>query len=325
MKMKWLKGQVLPRLRAWSAVGASVAALIAGACSREPARPESPGAALSVVCTTGMVADVVARVGGERVGVVTLMGPGVDPHLYKATPGDLRALAEADLVFYSGLHLEGQLADVLKKLGGRKPSVALAEVIPTEFLHAPPDQPEAFDPHVWFDVALWTRTIDPVLETLSKADPTSRDAYATRAAGLRAELDALDAEVRQSIGTIPEDQRILVTAHDAFGYFGAAYGLKVMAIQGISTESEASLADVNALVDLLVTSAIPAVFVESSVPRKTVEALIEGAKSRGHTVSMGGELFSDAMGPPGTPEGTYAGMIRYNTRLIVAALGGGTP
>lgn len=296
-------------------------------CERKPASQSAsqPGgggsqSTLLVVSTTGMIHDLVRVIGGERVSAVGLMGPGVDPHLYKASPADARQLADADLILYNGLHLEGKLADTLVRLARTKPVIAVTERIPEKDLHTPEEMGGHFDPHVWFDVRLWRLAAERVRDALIEVDPAGEAAFRAAFDRYAAELDALHQEILTQIATIPESRRVLVTAHDAFGYFASAYGMNVRAIQGISTEAEASLRDINSLVDMLVADRLPAVFVESSVPRKTMEALVEGAKSRGHDVRIGGELFSDAMGDPGTPEGTYVGMMRHNVRTIVAAL-----
>ncbi len=280
----------------------------------------SPERPVQVVATVGMIADVASRIGGERVRVTALMGAGVDPHLYKASPGDIRTLTGADLVLYNGLLLEGKMTDVLVRLASGKAVVAVSERIPEERLMHPDGAHGHADPHVWFDVALWMIAAERVRDALIALDPAGQDVYTDNAAAYLEEMRTLDAEVRAEIAAIPEAKRLLVTAHDAFGYFGRAYGIEVRGIQGISTESEASLKDINTLVDDLVARKVPAVFVESSVPRKTIEALIEGAASRGHTLVIGGELFSDAMGAAGTPEGTYLGMVRHNVEAIAGAL-----
>ena len=270
-----------------------------------------------------MVADVVRNVGGERVEVRSLMGPGTDPHLYTPTRSDLVALSGADLIFYSGLLLEGRMTDILEKMTTKKPVVAVTRNFPAEHVinvegHHP-------DPHVWMDVAGWTFAAKEIAATLSAHDAAGAEIYQKNLAGYSEQLKALDEYAKKSFSTIPSAQRQLVTAHDAFTYMGRAYGIQVHGIQGISTESEAGLKDVNRLVDLLVEKKIPAVFVESSVAEKNVRALIEGSKSRGHAVAIGGQLFSDAMGAGGTYEGTYIGMIDHNTTMIVRALGGQAP
>jgi manganese/zinc/iron transport system substrate-binding protein len=277
---------------------------------------------LNVIATTGHIADTASRIAGDRARVRALMGEGVDPHLYKATPGDTRALADADLILYNGLHLEGRLADTLVRMSRRTLTVQVTDAIPEDLLREPPEFDGHFDPHVWFDVSLWKLVADRIAAALTEADPGGKDAFARNVDAFKRELDELNAWVAHRVATIPPERRVLVTAHDAFGYFGAAYGLRVLAIQGISTDSEASLKSINQLVDTVVAEKIPAVFVETSVPRKAVDALIEGARARGRTLVIGGELFSDALGKPGTPEGTYVGMIRHNTEAIVAALAG---
>ena len=275
---------------------------------------------VKVACTIGMITDVVQNIGGDHVKVSGLMGAHVDPHLYKATPADYRVLEQADLIFYGGLHLEGRMVDLFVQMARRKPVVAVTRDINPTLLREPPEFAGQYDPHVWFDVSLWisaTKTMRDALIELRpdwKADVNKRtDAYV-------AQLEELHSWCKSRIATLPPDRRVLVTAHDAFGYFGRAYGLEVLAIQGISTESEAALKKINELVDTLINRKIPAVFVESTVNPRTIQALIEGCKARGHTVKIGGELFSDAMGAAGTSEGTYIGMVRHNVDTIVKAL-----
>lgn len=300
--------------------------VLACACSREGAAASQGGdRPIRVVATTGMVADLARNVGGERVDVSALMGAGVDPHLYKASPSDIRRLEDADLILYSGLHLEGKMQDLFEKLAARKPVTCVTDGIERSALRASTSFGGHYDPHVWFDVELWSRCVPGVVEALTRLDPQHAAEFGARADAYVARLRDVHARVKERIATIPPDRRVMVTAHDAFGYFGRVYDLEVRGVQGLSTESEASLKDINDLVDTLVQRKIPAVFVESSVPRKNIEALLEGAASRGHTVRVGGELFSDAMGKEGTPEGTYEGMVEHNVRVIVEALGGGAP
>ncbi len=299
-------------------------AIGAASCGRGTP-PAGPAPGLRFVATTGMVADAVRRVAGDRASVRALMGEGVDPHLYKASPGDLRLLSEADAVFYNGLHLEGKLSDALESLAAKKPVFALADAIPEEQLRHPLPGSTTHDPHVWFDVALWIHVVEGARQAISKVDPAGAAAYESNAREYTEELRALDALCREQTATIPAEQRVLVTAHDAFGYFGRAYGLEVLAIQGISTEHEASLRELNGLVETIATRKIPAVFFESSVPRKAIDALVEGCAARGHTLRIGGELFSDALGKDGTPEGTYVGMVRHNVTTIVRSLRGESP
>jgi len=272
-----------------------------------------------------MVADLVREVGGPHVRVQQLMGAGVDPHLYKVTRDDVRSILQSDIVFYSGLMLEGKMAATLEKIGRQKPVVAITQRLPKTELLEPDDAAGHFDPHVWMDVRAWEKGVPVVADALAQLDPAHRDEYFQRAASYQQQLIQLDEYARRTIGSIPPEQRILITSHDAFNYFGRAYGLDVRGIQGLSTESEGGLKQVNALVDLMVDRGIQAVFIESSVPRKNIDALIEGARSRGHEVAIGGELFSDAMGEPGTYEGTYVGMIDHNVTLTARALGGEAP
>ena len=271
-----------------------------------------------VACTTGMVADVVREVGGLHVDIDQLMGEGVDPHLYKASPGDVGILERADLICYSGLHLEGKLADTLARLGRRKPTCALAEHLPADRLLS--SEGSFHDPHVWFDVSLWAETVEPVRAALEKLDPAHAAEYKQRASDYHASLLSLHAECVAELESIPAERRVLVTAHDAFRYFGRAYNIEVKAIQGISTEGEAGVKQINELVQFITERKIKSVFTESSISERNMQSLIEGCARHGHEVARGGELFSDAMGKAGTPEGTYAGMVRHNVSKIVAGL-----
>jgi manganese/zinc/iron transport system substrate-binding protein len=279
-----------------------------------------------VTATVGMIADIVREVGGDRADVKGIIGEGVDPHLYKPTSIDVKALQAADVVFYGGLNLEGKMGDVLVRLARTgKPVYAVTESILDEPEYLLSDAEAHYDPHVWMDVSGWKRAVKVVVQGLSSYDPPHAAEYESRGAAYLVKLDALDAYARQVLGSIPAEQRTLVTAHDAFKYMARAYGLEVRGIQGISTESEAGVRDIEDLVSFLVERKIPAVFVESSVSDKNVRALIEGAKHRGHNVVIGGQLFSDAMGPAGTYEGTYVGMIDHNVTIIARALGGEAP
>lgn len=275
---------------------------------------------IKIVTTTGMIQDIVKNIGGTHVEALALMGAGVDPHLYKATPGDLRKINNADVVFYNGLHLEGKMADILEKLQTKKPSVPVVEKLPKEELLQFASAPEFPDPHVWFDVKKWIFAAHCVRDELVEFDGAHADDYKANADAYIEKLEKLDKYVHAQMATIPKDRRVLVTAHDAFNYFGKAYDVEVMGLQGISTASEASLRDVQRVVDELVNRKIKAVFVESSVPRRNIEAVVQGAQARGWDVQIGGELFSDAMGKAGTPEGTYEGMVRHNVDTIVGAL-----
>jgi manganese/zinc/iron transport system substrate-binding protein len=275
---------------------------------------------LRVVTTTGMIADAAARVAGELAQVEALMGPGVDPHLYKASESDVRRLSEADLILYNGLHLEGKMGDILVKLARSRPVTAVSEALPQQELREPPEFAGQYDPHIWFDVRLWARTLEPIAAALAEIEPHRASTYRANAEAYRQELLELDGWVEARIREVPEGQRILVTAHDAFGYFGRRYGMRVVGLQGISTLAEAGLADVERVVGQVVDNRIKAVFVESSVPRRSIEAVQAACRARGWEVAIGGQLFSDAMGAPGTSEGTYPGMVRHNVNTIVEAL-----
>lgn len=265
-----------------------------------------------------MVADLVRNIGGEAVEVDQLMREGVDPHLYKASTGDVNRLKRAHLICFNGLHLEGKLGELLSRVGRTKPAIAVAGgIAQQELITVAGGQ---YDPHIWFDVALWSRAAERVRDKLMQFDPPRAADYQRRAEKYLAELSQLDQFVRQRLAEIPPDARVLVTAHDAFGYFGRAYGMKLKSIQGISTESEASVREINALVDFLSNQRIKAVFVETSVSERNIQALVEGCQARGHRIKIGGELYSDAMGQFGTEAGTYPGMMRHNVQVIVEAL-----
>lgn len=277
---------------------------------------------INVVTTTGMIGDAVKNIGGERVSVVSLMGPGIDPHLYKASEGDVSRMAKADIIFYNGLHLEGKMAEVFEQMQRRIKTVAVAEKIDKSKLQTPPEYAGSYDPHIWFDIKLWMTAVQEVAATLEAFDPTHAETYQNNAKSYLAELAALDEFSREEIAKIEENKRVLVTAHDAFNYFGKAYGMEVRGLQGISTASETGTADVQNLAQFIVDRRIPAIFVETSVPPRYIEALQAAVRSRGFEVAIGGHLFSDAMGDPGTPEGIYTGMFRHNVTTIVKALAG---
>ena len=282
----------------------------------------NPGdAPINVVTTIGMIADIAKNVGGEHVQVTGLMGPGIDPHLYKASAGDVNRLQEADIIFYNGLHLEAAMGEVLERMSGADvTTVAVAEGIDPDKLQAPPEFKGFHDPHVWFNVAFWMEATTAVRDALVEMDPEHADDYAANAEAYLADLEELDAYVAEQAARVPEEKRVLITAHDAFNYFGEAYGFEVRGLQGISTASEASTSDVQELARFITENEIPAIFVESSVPPRTVEAVQAAVRSQGFDVQIGGELFSDAMGNPDTAEGTYNGMVRHNVDTIVGAL-----
>jgi manganese/zinc/iron transport system substrate-binding protein len=275
---------------------------------------------IRVVTTIGMITDIVANVGGERVEVTGLMGPGVDPHLYKASAGDVTRLSKADMIFYNGLHLEAKMAEVLENMQRTVKTAAVTEKIDRSLLLAPPEFAGAYDPHVWFDVTLWMKAVERVRDALIEIDANSASTYQENTKKYLAKLEDLHTYVKTQAEKAPKNQRALVTAHDAFNYFGRAYGFEVRGLQGISTATEAGTADVQALVEFIVKRRIPAMFVESSVPRRSIEAVQEAVKAKGFSVEIGGQLFSDAMGDPGTPEGAYIGMVKHNIDTIVKSL-----
>lgn len=308
-------------------VGLFAAAIIATGCGGSPGGNGAPASAsketsgpLKITCTIGMIADVARTIAGPHAEVIGLMGAGVDPHLYKATQGDLNRLSNADLILYNGLHLEGKMADVLVKMARSARTIQVTESIPEDQLREPPEFQGQHDPHVWFDVMLWSKAAERIRDALIEADPAHKADFEKNAAEYLAKLKETDAYVRQRISEIPKEQRVLVTAHDAFGYFGRAYDIEVMGLQGVSTAAEYGAQDLTRLVDVIVQRKIKAVFVESSISPKSIEALVRGVEGKGGTVKIGGQLYSDAMGADGTPEGTYIGMVRKNADTIADAL-----
>lgn len=275
-----------------------------------------------VTCTVGMIADVARRIGGDSFSIGGLMGPGIDPHLYKPSAGDIVRLGNADRVLYGGLELEGRMTQTLQTIheSGTVYTRAVSESIPVE--NRIEVSETAWDPHVWFDVSLWNIVAGAITEELEALLPDEADAISTRSVEYRSRLDDLDAWVFDEITRVPEHLRVLVTAHDAFTYFGHRYGIEVMGLQGLSTATEAGAGDVQSLSQLLADRKIPAIFVESSIPPATIEAVQAATKSRGWEVRIGGSLYSDAMGETGTPEGSYIGMVRHNVSTIVEALAG---
>jgi manganese/zinc/iron transport system substrate-binding protein len=300
-------------------LGSLVASAISGTTSRA-------GAPLvAVVATTGMIADAARRVGGSHVEVEALMGPGVDPHSYRQTRTDIQATIRADVVLWHGLYLEAQMEDFLLDLVDRGSAVPVGESVPKELRIAHEDYAEKFDPHVWMVPELWSHVVKSVRDVLIESAPEHEVEIAGNAAAYLEELGALATYAKTTLASVPQPARVLLSAHDAFGYFGAAYGFEVIGIQGISTESEAGLNRIRTLTNMLVEREIGAVFVETSVSDRNIRALIEGAAAQGHEVRIGGELYSDAMGVPGTYEGTYIGMIDHNVTTIARALGGAVP
>ncbi|WP_298851892.1 zinc ABC transporter substrate-binding protein [uncultured Ruegeria sp.] len=282
-------------------------------------------APLKVVATTGMIADAVRQVGGDQVEVKGLMGPGVDPHAYRQTRSDIVAMTRADLILWHGLYLEAQMEDFFHDLERKRTVVAVAEGIDKSKLRAHDDYADKFDPHVWMTPELWRDVVLEVQAALTEARPEAAEVFAANAQAHLTDVDRLTAYANDSLSSVPESSKVLITAHDAFGYFGESFGFEVLGIQGISTQSEAGLNRIGELVDLLVDRQVTAVFVESSVSDRSIRALIEGAAAKGHDVKVGGELFSDAMGEDGTYEGTYIGMLDHNITIIASALGGDAP
>jgi len=276
---------------------------------------------LNVVCTTTMITDLVENIGGENLNIQGLMGSGVDPHLYKASEGDVSKLVNADIIFYNGLHLEGKLVEVFEKMGSSaKTPIALGEELDKNTLIGSDYFASNYDPHVWFDIEYFKQFAKKVEEVLSEKDAENTASYQKNLITYLSELDVLQKQVESIIENLPEDKRILVTAHDAFNYFGKAYGFEVMGLQGLSTATEAGVQDVRNISAFIIENDIKAIFVESSVPKRTIEALKQAVKSKGHDVDIGGTLYSDALGSADSIEGTYIGMFEYNVRTIVEAL-----
>jgi manganese/zinc/iron transport system substrate-binding protein len=300
--------------------------LLAGCRPSAPEETASGEGGLRIVATTGMVADLARHVVGSRGTVRTLMSAGVDPHLYKPTASDIADIRQADIVFYNGLGLEGPMQPVFQRAAekGQK-VVAVTATLPESAVHHSQTFSGHADPHVWMDVGLWTQCLEPVVKALCDVAPEDATEFRDNADAYARELKSLDDYARTSIATIPRPSRTLVTAHDAFGYFAKAYGIEVKAVQGITTESEPGVDDVNSLVRFLVETGIPALFVESSVSDRNLMAVLEGVARHGGKVAIGGRLYSDAMGAEGTYEGTYIGMIDHNVTSIVRALGGQVP
>ena len=274
-------------------------------------------AQLNIVTTTGMIADLTQNIGGKHVKVTALMGTGVDPHMYKATQGDLRHLVKADIILYNGLHLEGKLQEIFEKMARKKPVFAISTLISDDQLIYHDNSP---DPHIWFDITLWQKAGERVLQILIAEDPNNQKQYEQNAQAYLEQLQQLHQWVKTEVQTIPKSRRLLITAHDAFGYFGRAYDIEVTGLQGVSTASEFGLQDIRQLKELIVKHQVRAVFVESSVSPRFIQALVKGVEAEGHPLTIGGELYSDAMGLSNTPEGTYIGMVKHNVSTIVNAL-----
>ncbi len=301
----------------------SLSMLVSG-CGRE-----APAAGASdrytIVTTVGMVSDIVRQVAGDKAQVVGLFGEGVDPHLYKPTRDDVVALMRADVIFYCGLMLEGKMASILAKVGRKKPAWAVTDAIDRDYLLMPEGSEGHADPHVWMDPSAWAQAVQMVADSLSEYDPDNAAYYRQNAEAYLEQIRALERYGREVLATVPPQGRVMITSHDAFRYFGRAYDLTVLGVQGLSTESEAGLQGINSLIDLIGDKDVKAVFVETSVPQKNIRALIEGVAARGRRIEIGGSLFSDAMGPAGTYEGTYVGMLDHNITTVARALGGEAP
>lgn len=275
---------------------------------------------LQVLTTTNILADLVSEIGGEHIELENLMGPGVDPHLYKASEGDVLKIYNADIIFYSGLHLEGKLTDVFKKLQHKRKMISLGDLLPKENLITSSNFGGNYDPHVWFDVQYIKHFCDFITEELSIADPENSESFEINNKNYQKRLDRLQNELDELVQLLPREKRILVTAHDAFGYFGKAFDFTVVGLQGISTATEAGVKDVRVLTNYIVENDVKAIFIENSVPRRMIEALLAAVKARGKQISIGGELYSDTLGTAGTPEGTYIGMYKHNVTSIINAL-----
>lgn len=306
------------QLRSIGGIGLLALAVLAGCASNSEGTDNSNDDKLKVITTIAQIAEPISVIGGDRITVQSLMGPGVDPHLYNATQGDIGKLDASDVILYSGLHLEANMVKVFDEISKTKTVTAISEAIPEEQLLL--DEEGAVDPHVWFDIDLWKQALTGATEALKEAAPDDAEYFEANKDSYFQQLDALKAEAKEKLAQIPEERRILVTAHDAFGYFGRMQGIKVVGLQGLSTEDEIGLSDIDDTINILMEYKVPAVFVESSVNPASINAVIEGAKKQGLEVRAGGELFSDAMGDAGTPEGTYIGMYRHNVNTIYEAL-----
>ncbi|WP_245629496.1 metal ABC transporter solute-binding protein, Zn/Mn family [Kiloniella spongiae] len=308
-------------LRSFTFITKTILAAVILIASGHLARADKP----IIVTTIAQIADAVSHIVGDKMEVDSLMGEGVDPHTYRMNRYDVAALTKADIVLYNGLYLEAQMEDALERMATKKPVVPLAETINKSLLLTSQDYEDKNDPHVWMDVRKWMAVTNQALNVIKKFDPANADFYDKNTAEYLIKLEQLNGYVETVLSSVPENERVVISAHDAFNYFGKAYDFEVVGIQGLSTASEAGLKKIENLVDLIVTRKIRAVFVESSVADRNVKALIEGAEARGHNITIGGTLFSDAMGPAGTYEGTYIGMLDHNATVISRALGGEAP
>lgn len=295
-------------------------AVVLAACGGEKSGGKAADGKLNVVTTIAQIAEPISVIGGDKIYVQSLMGPGVDPHLFTATQGDIKKLENADVVLYSGLHLEANMVKVFEQIGKSKPVLAISDTLPKDRLMK--DEEGAIDPHVWFDIDLWKQALQAGVEQLKKAAPEHADVFEANKNNYFKQLDDLKKEAQDKMRQVPQEKRVLVTAHDAFGYFGRMLDTRVVGLQGLSTESQIGLTDIEDTIKLLIQYKVPAVFVESSINPDSIKAVIEGAKRQGLSVALGGELFSDAMGDANTKEGTYLGMYRHNVDTIHKALSG---
>ncbi len=300
------------------AIGFMLAGCSSG--SQDDSGPLAQGQKIKTVATTGMIGDLVKNIGGEHVELKVLMGPGVDPHLYKASEGDVAKLQDADIIFYNGLHLEAKMAEIFEGMKGKKRTVAVSDGIPRDQLLSPQEFKGQYDPHVWFDVTLWMKAAQTVKEQLIAHDPKNAESYEKNAEQYLQKMDEVHQYIAQKAASVPERQRVLITAHDAFNYFGRQYGFEVKGLQGISTAAEAGAKDVQDLAQFIADNQIPAIFVESSVPERNIRAVQDAARAKGWEVAIGGSLYSDAMGDEGTFQGTYQGMVSANIDTITSAL-----
>ena len=306
----------------WALVLPAILVVIAGTLLLGCTDTDTSDERLRVVATTNVVGDLVREIGGEEVNLTTLMGPGIDPHQYNASEGDVQRMARADWVVYNGLHLEGKMTDIFAEMDRRGvPTTAVAEVaIPNSLLIRSTEFESSYDPHVWFDASLWRRAALHVGERLAELDPDHADLYTERAADYAERMDALHEEAAEEIKRIPETQRVLVTSHDAFRYLGDAYGLDVRGLQGISTATEAGTADVRALARFVEEQRIPMLFAETSVSERGIRAVQEAVRDRGFDIAISDALYGDALGNADTPTGTYEGAMRHNIDIIVQGL-----
>lgn len=301
-------------------IGMLLILIVLSACSGAAVeRTTSEEGKIKIVTTISQIGEPLSAIGGDRVEVKSLMGPSVDPHLYNATHSDIQKIEDAHLVFYNGLYLEANMIDIFHEIGKSKPVLAVAETIPeSERLQ---DEDGIVDPHIWFDIDLWKKALDAAVEEMKNYSPEDADYFENNKRRYFEKLDELKEEAKKLM-EIPKERRVLVTAHDAFGYFGRMHDLKVVGLQGLSTEAEIGVSDIQEMIELIKEYNVPAIFVETSINEKSIQAVIEGAKREGIDVSLGGELFSDAMGEAGTEEGTYLGMYRHNVDTIYNALMG---